>query len=165
MSGQLTARKSDAADARAPELGGSPIFPRSFAPGAKIALPKRPQDDAFSPRTFRPRPLQFDPVISGPCFWTLISHPDYFTHGHQLSVMTVSVVSASSVRQSPPTYLYRNLSVPAREPATDGTGLRLASRGYGQSDTLEARAKLTSDSALELGGLPRLPAPRTLQEG
>ena len=77
------------------------------------------------------------------------------------------MTSASSVRQSPPTYLYRSLSVPAREPATDGTGLRLrpADVGCGQSDTLEARAKLTSNSALELGGLPRLPAPRVLQEG
>lgn len=75
---------------------------------------------------------------------------------------------ASSVRQSPPTYLYRNCLWPTAEaaPVPDkARGLRLASRGYGQSDTLEARAKLTSDSALELGGLPRLPAPRTLQEG
>ena len=34
----------------------------------------------------------------------------------------------------------------------------------GKSDTLEARAKLTSDSALELGGLPRLSVPTKLHE-
>lgn len=32
-----------------------------------------------------------------------------------------------------------------------------------QSDTLETRTKLTSHSALELGGLPRLPTPTLLQ--
>ena len=36
--------------------------------------------------------------------------------------------------------------------------------GCGQSDTLEARAKLTSDSALELGGLPRLSLSLVLHE-
>lgn len=111
------------------------------------------------------------PVFQGPVSGHLPSHLDYFTHGHQLSVMTVSVVSASSVRQSPPTYLCRNLSVPARNPRPDKRRPppppppSSEASAAAESDTLEARAKLTSDSALELGGLPRLPAPRTLQEG
>ena len=33
-----------------------------------------------------------------------------------------------------------------------------------ESDTLETRTKLTSHSALDLGGLPRLPFPFTLHE-
>ena len=33
-----------------------------------------------------------------------------------------------------------------------------------KSDTLEARTKLTSHSALDLGGLPRLPFPFSLHE-
>ena len=51
-----------------------------------------------------------------------------------------------------------------RRPATPSASSFVGGFG-GKSDTLEARAKLTSDSALELGGLPRLPAPRALQEG
>ena len=56
----MTARKSDAADARAPEQGGLLFSPRSFALRAKNHRRERPQGDAFSPRTFRPRPLQFE---------------------------------------------------------------------------------------------------------
>ena len=42
--------------------------------------------------------------------------------------------------------------------------LRSGRLGSGaESDTLETRTKLTSHSALDLGGLPRLPTPTTLQ--
>ena len=77
------------------------------------------------------------------------------------------------VRQSSlPRYIPREVCCPAAKcsvPRAQTTRSPFASvsprrRLRGKSDTLEARAKLTSDSALELGGLPRLSVPTKLHE-
>ena len=91
---QLTGQKSDAADEEAPEQGGLLIFSLSFAPSPKNVLPKRPQDDAFSPRTFRPRSRLFDPTFWRSTFLTLTQPcDDHQLHHWMIEVQWMTVMS------------------------------------------------------------------------
>ena len=71
---QLTGSEKVSADARVRKQGHLLFFGLIIALRAKNRRRERPQGDAFFPRTFRPRPLQFEARFPGPCFWTLISH-------------------------------------------------------------------------------------------
>lgn len=89
-----TAQKSDAADEEAPEQGGLLIFALILALRPKIALPKRPQDDAFSPRTFRPRSRLFDPTFWRSTFLTLTQPcDDHQLHHWMIEVQWMTVMS------------------------------------------------------------------------